>query len=62
MELIGLCKNCLGCNRLEDKNFKGTYRCEYATIEELDINTLKKELSNERKMERYRKLWRTVSN
>jgi len=56
MELIGLCKNCLGCNRLEDKNFKGTYRCEYATIEELDINTLKKELSNERKMERYRKL------
>lgn len=28
-ELIGLCKNCLGCNRLEDKTFRGTYRCEY---------------------------------
>lgn len=28
-ELIGLCRNCLGCNRLEDKNFIGTYRCEY---------------------------------
>lgn len=22
------CKTCLGCNRLEYPNFKGTYRCE----------------------------------
>ena len=21
------CKGCLGCNRLEDENFKGVYRC-----------------------------------
>lgn len=27
--LFGLCITCLGCNRLEDENFKGTYRCEY---------------------------------
>ena len=28
-ELINLCKNCIGCQRLEDVNFKGTYKCEY---------------------------------
>lgn len=22
------CNSCLGCNRLENKDFKGTYRCE----------------------------------
>lgn len=22
------CKTCMGCNRLENKDFKGTYRCE----------------------------------
>lgn len=22
------CKTCLGCNRLEDKDFKEIYRCE----------------------------------
>lgn len=27
MELIGICKTCLGCNRLLDENFKGIYRC-----------------------------------
>lgn len=27
-ELIGKCGECLGCNRLEDKKFKGTWRCE----------------------------------
>lgn len=27
-ELFGLCVNCLGCNKLEDENFKGTYRCK----------------------------------
>ena len=29
-ELIGKRKNCLGCNRLEDYNFTGTNKCEYA--------------------------------
>lgn len=27
-KLIGLCKNCLGCNRLENPEFTGVYRCE----------------------------------
>ena len=27
--MIGKCKNCLGCNQLEDKQFKGTYYCNY---------------------------------
>ena len=44
MELIGICKNCLGCNRVEDKNFKGTYRCEYATTKQVSIEDLRKEL------------------
>lgn len=34
-ELIGLCKNCIGCNRIEDLNFEGTYKCKYATIEQI---------------------------
>lgn len=28
-ELQGVCKKCLGCQRLEDENFKGIWRCEY---------------------------------
>ena len=29
-ELIGKCKTCeLGCQRLEDINFKGVFRCQY---------------------------------
>lgn len=27
-EIIGKCKNCIGCNLLELENFKGKYRCE----------------------------------
>lgn len=30
MELKGKCKTCLGCIRLEDKNFVGTNECKYA--------------------------------
>lgn len=26
--MIGLCKNCLGCNKLEDKKFGGIYSCK----------------------------------
>ena len=29
MELKGLCKDCLGCNRLQDKNFEGVEVCEW---------------------------------
>lgn len=32
------CYKCFGCNRLEDENFKGVYRCEYATLEQIRIN------------------------
>lgn len=35
-EIIGKCKNCLGCERLNDPNFIGVYRCEYATEEKED--------------------------
>ena len=52
-ELIGLCKNCLGCNRLEDMNFKGTYRCEYVTKEQLTVEKLREET---KKDEQIRKL------
>ena len=27
--LEGKCISCLGCNRLEDINFKGIWRCQY---------------------------------
>ena len=33
MELKGLCKDCLGCQRLEDKNFKGVEKCEWTKEE-----------------------------
>lgn len=37
-ELKGLCKDCLGCNKLEDPNFLGVYQCEYATKEQITID------------------------
>lgn len=43
-KLKGLCKNCLGCNRLEDPNFEGVYRCEYATDRQINVEDLRKEL------------------
>lgn len=27
-ELFGKCKNCLGCNLLEQEDFNGKYRCD----------------------------------
>lgn len=51
-ELIGLCKNCLGCNRLEDMNFKGTYRCEYATKEQITIEQLREELKKDEQIQK----------
>lgn len=26
--ISGVCKYCMGCNKLEDINFKGIYRCK----------------------------------
>lgn len=28
MKIETICKTCLGCNRLEGRNFKEVYRCE----------------------------------
>lgn len=37
-ELKGVCKDCLGCNKLEDPNFVGVYQCKYATKEQISID------------------------
>ena len=43
--LQGKCKTCLfKCGRVEDINFKGVWRCEYHTIEQMEI----KEATNDR--------------
>ena len=31
-ELTGICKECLGCNKLENPLFIGVKECEYATV------------------------------
>ena len=35
-ELQGICKNSLGCYRLESEQFKGVWRCEYYIEEAKD--------------------------
>ena len=42
--LKGICKDCLGCIRLEDPSFEGVYRCKYATEKQINIQDLIKEL------------------
>lgn len=37
-ELHGKCPTCLGCNRLEQEDFKGIWRCEYYIEEAKDEN------------------------
>lgn len=32
-KLIGVCKDCLGCQRLENLNFTGDKNCKYAEKE-----------------------------
>ena len=45
MEKIkGLCKSCLGCNKLEDPEFVGVYRCSYATSKQLTLEEIQKEM------------------
>lgn len=46
-ELKGICKNCIGCNRLEIPEFSGIYRCNYATDKQLSINDIRKELKKD---------------
>ena len=42
-ELKGVCKNCLGCNRLELSEFEGVEKCEYCTLEQINIEQMKME-------------------
>lgn len=55
-ELFGNCIDCLGCNRLEDINFKGKYRCpNHISYEEEDDGELMEEykILYNRLLERY---------
>lgn len=36
-ELTGICKECLGCNKLENPLFTGVKECEYATVEQIQM-------------------------
>ena len=45
-ELMNLCKKCIGCNRLEDINFKGIYRCQYYTEEVRNEQILQQKNNN----------------
>ena len=48
--LLGKCKNCGGCMRLEDKEFKGTNECQYSDdIIKQSINKIKNILGIEEK-------------
>ena len=44
--LKGICVKCTGCNRLEDENFTGVYRCKWNN-EEIAIEQIKEENKNE---------------
>ena len=39
-ELIGVCKECLGCNKLKNPLFTGVKECEYATVEQLQTEQM----------------------
>lgn len=46
-ELKGICKYCLGCNRLENPNFKGVQRCANTeTVPANILEILRKEWGN----------------
>lgn len=42
-ELKELCKNCLGCNKLENPEFEGTEECENYTLEQVIQEQMKME-------------------
>lgn len=42
-ELTGICKICLGCNKLENPNFTGVEKCDYCTLEQISIEQMKVE-------------------
>ena len=39
-ELIGVCKECLGCNKLENPLFTGVKECAYATVQQIQIEQM----------------------
>lgn len=40
-ELIGVCKECLGCNKLENPLFIGVKECEYCTLQQITIEQMR---------------------
>lgn len=47
-EVEEICKKCLGCNKLEDENFKGVQKCEYCTLEQIILEQVKIDLDREK--------------
>ena len=39
-ELTGICKECLGCNKLDNPLFKGVEKCEYCSTEQIQIEQM----------------------
>lgn len=39
-ELTGKCKECLGCNKLENPFFTGVKECEFATVKQMEIEQM----------------------
>lgn len=41
INLQGLCKECLGCNKLENPLFTGVDKCSYCSKEQIQIEQLR---------------------
>lgn len=39
-ELTGVCKECLGCNKIENSLFTGVKECEYCSTEQIQIEQM----------------------
>lgn len=47
---MDICRSCLGCNLLEDKNFKGKDKCEYYVYDNsMDHNSFNSNYINSNK-------------
>lgn len=38
--LKGVCRYCLGCNRLELEDFEGLEQCEYASVKQIEFEQI----------------------
>ena len=45
-QLNGLCLNCLGCNKLEDPNFIGTFKCKNYEGDKNELSQIWKQRNN----------------